>query len=724
MDMLGAMLENDVSKLEQLIVDNMNHVNDPIGLPFETPSSRFFGHPAMHQMMILQHPDQTLLDIACGMPCGPIIWILLSHGAKGSRHPLGTDLALHNAIKNGRPYTVQAMLVPGRSDVNGTLASTWKPLLQAVFWNHPEVVRILIRRGAHIENVGPSPSGIGSNTALQLCLERRAADYAIEPLRERHNQSLKMLLDAGANIHVGPTQSTLQPPFDSFIKSWNEDPIWGTRLSVLERDCLRMFVSQGANLQTFFKGCPCGPMGFHNFAHQVLWHSTPSIARLVIDSFISSSHNDGSNLLHEILGNCTEAKRHPVDTLRDIRVLLQQGVDPNLSDDKGVTPLRKCLECCPAVDLSLRLQTLLEAGANPEAVDQDGVPSYVFAARTFEEPLLSEVMQMLVTHIGGRYTNTTDGVSHTWSSAHFPIAEDQTYEQVISSSRSTGDFRTEMKDMVPQDVQAIFSQAYFAVVSANFLDTVTRKAKSRLLTARDKDEVSWILGMRTGIDLPDYKFDQELVIALLHPQPILDMDIEASIENVATNKPNNILENATDSLSPNPQPTLPQPASTSPPHAPWTFNPHHTASPPPQPLLSLTSQSPTSSASDLFFASTTQIRWKDPTAKTKPGDMEKAMAAVLLYKCRVCNDGTLLTKKEEQKHEMEHEHSSACDSAGCGRRFCMQRRRECEGNRGGGRDGIVNQGCQDHLFGGDFELIAAPGQATLASALTSCLEIP
>jgi hypothetical protein len=108
--MLGAMLEDDTLKLESLIMENADHINDPIGLPFETPNSRFFGHPVMNQMVILQHPDQTLLDIACGMTCGPVVWILLSHGAKGSRHPLGTDLALHNAIKNGRSYTVQACL--------------------------------------------------------------------------------------------------------------------------------------------------------------------------------------------------------------------------------------------------------------------------------------------------------------------------------------------------------------------------------------------------------------------------------------------------------------------------------------------------------------------------------------------------------------------------------------------------------------------------------------
>jgi hypothetical protein len=206
MDMLGAMLENDSLKLETLIVENVKHINDPLGLLFDTPSSRFFGHPAMNEMTIMQHPNQTLLDIACGMPCGPTIWVLLSHGAKGSRHPLGTDLALHNAIKNGRPYTVQAMLVPGRSDVHGLPGMNWRPLLQGVLWNHPEVVRILLRKGANLEDTGSALIDSGLYTALQICLNRRMANYEDRTERDRSNLTLKMLLDAGANIHVAPCQ--------------------------------------------------------------------------------------------------------------------------------------------------------------------------------------------------------------------------------------------------------------------------------------------------------------------------------------------------------------------------------------------------------------------------------------------------------------------------------------------------------------------------------------
>ena len=685
MDMLGAMLENDTSKLETLIVENVNHVNDPVGLPFSTPSNRYFGHPAMSGILMMQHPSQTLLDIACGMPCGPTIWILLSHGATGSRHPLGTDLALHNAIKNGRPYTVQALLVPGRSNVQGLPGTMWRPLLQGVFWNYPEVVRILLRKGANLEDAGPSHTAQGQHTALQICLDRRIVNYENPMNRDRSNLTLKMLLDAGAN--VDPGQDSTLTPFAAFVKPWEAQPYWYMKLSVLELECLRQFVSRGADLQVAFSGCPCGPKWRQTFEHQVLWHSTPTISRLVVDSYSMTPQNNGTSLLHELLGSCPEAKRYPADTLRDMQVLLQQGVDSNGVDTNGTSPLRRCMEQCFPADLIPRLQILLEAGADPETEDRDGVQPYVLAARTFVEPLLSKVMQVLVTNFRGIHRKIVNGVHHTWSAANFPIAKDQTYQQVMSSSHSYGAFRREVQIMVPEDVQEVFNRAYFAVVSGNFLDTLTRMARSRLLTARDKNEIVWVVGMRKDINLSDYQFDQDFVFDLLDPQPLLRMDIEPSVEEASSNGFDRIVPDKLVSTS-GTTVTNAQPAPTSPARNPWQFNPNNIATTPDASGTLPTSPSPSSSNDDhLMIPQTTHIRWKYPTTKTKPGDLEKAIAAVLSYKCRVCNDGFMLTKKEEEKHEEEHAHTSACEGADCMRRFCVARRKREH-----------NIACQDHLF--------------------------
>jgi ankyrin repeat protein len=685
MDLLGAILEGDASKLEGLLMENGDHINNPIGLPFETPGSRFFGHPIMNEMVIGQHPGQTLLDVACGMPCGPVIWVLLSLGAKGSRHPLGTDLALHNAIKNGRPYTVQAMLRPGRSEVNGLPTTTWKPLLQAVFWNHPEIVRILLRKGANLEDAGLSPRGSGYQTPLQLCLDRRAADYNQISVRDKCNQILRQLLEAGADIHVTPAVGTTASAFEMFIQPWQTASFWASKLTVTEIDCFRMFVSGGANLQLQFDGCPCGSVRKQTFEHQVLWHSTPNIARLVIDSLPSNTPNTGSSLLHEVLGSCPDAKRHPADTLRDIQVLLNQGVDLNLPDANGIAPLRKCIEQCPAVDLVARLQLLLDGGANPETEDCDGVQPFVLAARTFEEPLVYEVMQILISKMRGRYTRIADGVSRTWSAKHFPISDTQTYEHIMSSSRSTGDFRLEMRDMVPEDVHGTFQRAYFTVVSKYFLNTMTRTAKSRMLTSRDKDEIAWITGMRSGVNVPEYRFNQELVLALLDPPLGLDVPsqhIEAATQAASGNE----TANGT-SAGVAPTADVEEISPRSPSRSPWQFNPNSSMTSAASSIPVNSSASPAPATDDYFIPSTTLIRWANPDTPPKPGDLEKACASVLRYECATCADGVPLTKKEQERHGVEHVHTSICDTQCCARRFCaLKRQREA---------GI---GCQDHLF--------------------------
>lgn len=659
MDMLEALIQNDSPKLEKLLLENIDHINDPIGLPFETPTSRFFNHPVMSQMVILQHPDQTLFDIACGMPCGPSVWVLLAHGAKGSRHPLGTDLALHNAVKNGRSYTTQALLLPGRSNVNGIGGTTWKPLLQAVYWNHPDVVQILLSKGADIDSAGPCPQGTGYFTALQLCLHRRSSDYSDIAVRDRCNKILKMLLEAGANIHVAPPVGMTSSPFEMFLEPLQKTSFWALSMSSEEATCLSLFIHKGADPQSQFNQYPCGSVPRTTFAHQVLWHSTPTIARMVIDSVSSAPHSTGFSLLFELLGSCPDAKRHPSDTLRDIEVLIQSGVDCNLSDLNGITPLRKCIEHCPAVDLVARLQILLDNGADAEALGPDGDQPYVLAARTFSDTLLTEVMEQLVSKIQGRHRRLVGDVSHTWDSSQFPIAQDQSYQQVMSAARSTGDFRLKMREMVPEDVHVPFNHAYFSIVSKNYLDTMTRAVKIRTLKTNEKDEIIWILGMRSGINVTPYKFDQELVVALLDPPGLMDLD-------VPTQTSGSTIPAQTTPSSMTLSNTTPPPR-----HAPFQFNPNgSTTSAPPV----STEPSTQTDDADFFIPDTSQIRWKDPCAKVKPGDLAKAIEYTLQHKCNFCDDGTLLTKVELERHHVEHEHTATCIDEECARRFCVKAR--------------------------------------------------
>ncbi|CAN9273600.1 unnamed protein product [Alternaria alternata] len=621
LDMVGAVLEGSLQKLEKLLVGNVDHINDPIGLPFES-GARFADHPALNEMVILQHPDQTLFDIACGMPCGPIIWVLFAYGAKGSKHPLGTDLALHNAIKNGRAYTVQALLQPGRSDVNGLPGSSWSPLRQAVFWNVPDVVQILLNRGAKVDDAGPAPGKPGVHTALQLCLLHRMNTYMDPAARKSCHMIMDMLLSAGADIHCKPPELVIPSNFAMFVKPWENRPYWAFELSPDELDCFRMFISKGAEFPSHFQGYPCESPYKHTFEHQALWHSTPTFARWLIDSFMPTPINNGSSLLYEILGCCPNEKRHPADTLRDIQVLLQKGVDPNRAARDSISPLRKCITDCPAVDLVPRLQMLLDGGADPEAEDADGVQPFVRAAETFEEPLLSKVMSALVSKIPGKQVRHINGISHTWAVGHFPISETQTYDQVMACTRQTGDFMLNMRTMVPEHIQSIFQRAYFDVVSKYFLDTMTKVAKSKMLSSKEKDEIVWIVSMRDGVDLPNYNFDQKLVIALLDPQPIPSVMLGSENDPGRTASSNSNSVSA--ASSPASSATITGTATDSGVHTPFQFNASKATTRKDPPI---STESP-EWIDDFFVASTTQIRWRDPCAPPKPGDIQKATALV------------------------------------------------------------------------------------------------
>jgi hypothetical protein len=649
-------------------MQHSDYMNLPIGRPFEDPSSRFYNHPAFSTCVVLQHPNQTLLDIASAIPTGPVMWVLLAHGAKGSKHPLGTDLALHNAIKNGRVYTVQALLVPGRSNVDGEPGTMWKPILQAVYWNQPQIVRLLIDRGAGINETSPWVDGTMKN-ALLHCTERRQRDFLQPAVKEDCNKILRVLLNAGADIHAQPGGEGSPTAFETFLRPWQGDPHWISKLSPDEMECLEAFVRMGADLKTPFMGFICGAQTCNHFQHQMLWHATPAAARLIVDHAAPRPDGNGNTLLHEIVGSCPDAKRHPSDTLRDVEVLLGRGADPNMLDESLLSPLRRCIEKCPAVDIIPRLRLLLDGGADPELRHSNRLPPYVLAARTFEEPLRSQIMDFLVAKIKGRQPRVVYNDTFIWTSGYFPIPKEPTWEQVQMYSGQNGDFSGNLERMIPEDVRTVFQKACFSVASINFLNISTLRAKmSHPLppTAMQKDEIYQAVAQRQACGLPVYTFDQAFVMLLLKPNmaPILPpfpTSTSPAVETFLLPHQTPITSTAQDE---------PSVLATS---ATFRFN----ALPSVQPPTSVERSRSPHNDSDIDFSipETTLIRWPHVGDRTRPGDVRKAKESVLRFRCEDCGNGTLLTRGERDKHVVEHEHSKWCAEEGCRRRFCAQQSR-------------------------------------------------
>lgn len=679
-DMLECILDNDSVKLEKLLLEHVSEVNDPIGLPFELPSGRFANHPALSRMVIMQHPKQTLLDIAAGMPNGPVVWVLLTYGAKGSTHPLGTDLALHNAIKNGRHYTVQALLVPGRSDVNGLPDKRWRPLLQAVFWTGPEVVSILLKKGARVNDVGPSPTSPGMHTPLQLCLERRAREYGDETIRSKCNENLKLLLNAGASIDAPPPEGSSPTPFEKFIEPWHNYDHWDMRLGWAEMDCLKKFIEKGADLTAKFFGSPCAAGSSNTFIHQALWHSSTCMSRQVVHSFSAAAPTSGATILHEVLGSCADAKRHCAEALNDIELLLTRGVCPNTLDGLGVTPLRKCIEQAASTDVLSMTQKLLDGGADPEFEDIDGVQPYAVAALTLQDPLRLEVLSAMLSKMKGHHTKIQEGRTYKWEPGLFPIPDRPTYTQVLACTKKDDDFRLSMQEMVAIDVQKPFRRAYTAVITSRLLDNITKAAIANKISEKDRWDIMLTVSIRKGAKLPDYQFDQALVINLL------DFPNISTIKLSSSTTPQAVAESPSNGSSQQMRPGAVE-TNTAPAYKPFQLN---TSSPSTLARSSTTPrQSQESPSNDDFIGDTTQLRWLNPES-TKAS--APAAAYVLQYKCQTCAENRLLTKTELQKHEVEHAHTAQCDGVGCMRRFCKdtQKRNERE------------PGCQDHLFTGSI----------------------
>jgi hypothetical protein len=681
MTMLNAVLEADSQKLESLIMEHPGHINLPIGMPFEAPGGRFFNHPAISQCILQQHSDQTIFDIACALPSGPVIWILIAHGAKGTKHPYGTDLALHNAIKNGRTYTVQSLLLPGRSKINGEPGIMWKPLLQAVYWSQPDIVRLLIDRGANVNDACPWVDGV-MTSALQFCLDRRLRDYRYASVKESCEKILKLLLNAGADILVRPSDGNLPTAFDTFIKPWQGDPHWVRKLNSVEMECLEDFVRKGADLKTAFAGFACtAPLG-NTFEHQVLWHSTPVAARLLIDHAAPYPDGNGSGLLHEIVGSCPDAKRHPSDTLRDIEVLLSRGADPNLVDSSGFTPLRRCIERCPAVDIVPRLRILLEGGADPELKHSNRLSPFVLAARTFEEPLLSQVMEFLVAKIKGRQPRVIYDETFHWSEGYLPIPDIPTYAQVQWYNGQNGDFNANLDRMVPEDVKVIFQRACFSVASTNYLNAATMRARMHRplqMLWSDKDEMFQVVLERQIAGLSEYRFDQEFVMSLLKPQmaPLLTTIPPRSNDDTSsgTQQDDILLPHQTPILSGVP-PTSSTIATSSGPSTSTAFFPNSALNPDTNSRrISISSTSSTSSDSSTasLIPTTTLLRWPNIGEPTRHTHLKKCKEAVLKYTCKECGGENLLTIAEAESHKVEHEHSRVCAMPECRRRFCVKR---------------------------------------------------
>ncbi|KAF2497481.1 hypothetical protein BU16DRAFT_456568, partial [Lophium mytilinum] len=323
-------------------------------------------------------------------------------------------------------------------------------------------------------------------------------------IRNGHVENVRALLESGACVASGLHQCTWVPLrqaafwlFPSIIQLLlDHDATWSSHLSPVETSILQSFIANGAALQTRFIPTSCTSPSSETFSHQLLYHAPSHFTRLVIDHANVRPGGNGCHILHELVGSCPDAKRHPAETLRDIEVLLKRGADPNGLDGNGRTALTACLGLCPSIDVFDRIQLLLRGGADPEERDAKGFDPVLMAIKGFQDPLRFRLTETLLYSYP-----TTTGPSrgeHSWLESHFNFSE----EQAIN-------------------FHALMQKATFSVATTRILDAAVRQ-QNRGGVLRS-DDILRVIRMREDAGLPRYEFDQAFVLELLSatiPSPL------------------------------------------------------------------------------------------------------------------------------------------------------------------------------------------------------------
>lgn len=233
--------------------------------------------------------------------------------------------AIWKAAERGDVESLKKLLDAG-ADVNAADDTGCTPLHLAASYSHVEAVQLLIERGADV-NAFSEHDATPLYCALRVDSETRdTTEHLVRRVRDGRVVA-RMLLEHGANPNAEPL-----PGCDTLLYR-----------AVCERDMedIKLLLEFGADVNPGYGLC-----------------------------------DNGAALLHAALprgyiGNSADTDPR-VDTFPEeeavCEILLQHGINPDIKDNEGYTPLSEC------IDLNLYQMTafLLKHGASPNAADADG----------------------------------------------------------------------------------------------------------------------------------------------------------------------------------------------------------------------------------------------------------------------------------------------------------------------------------------------------------------
>lgn len=295
---------------------------------------------------------------------------------------------LHDAMKNGRVEEVRKFLSNSKNDINDRIFGGYTPLEAAVDWNQPEILELLIKKGASVntedaEHLTPLYRAIfrgnkevieilivnGANvnvvvnyTDCMLCLAARLGNVEVADLLIRKGLNVNFrnaygqspLHKASDNGQIAMTKFLLSNGAEVDAK----DSAKRTPLMVADNfDVASILVDSGADVNSYSNS------GEMPLFHAVSTKNIRTVELLLSKGADSNKYRDQSGstaLMYAALVGATDIAKK----------LIEAGADVNAIDNNGQTPLLKVAnmrKVNPAI-----LSVLLDHGADINAQDRRG----------------------------------------------------------------------------------------------------------------------------------------------------------------------------------------------------------------------------------------------------------------------------------------------------------------------------------------------------------------
>jgi len=243
----------------------------------------------------------------------------------------GKSVLMYGA-RNPDTQAVERLLKAG-ADVDATDKERRTVLMVAAEFNpEPEIFGILVHAGADVKKRDSE-----GRTALML-----AAENASSP------ETLSMLIEAGADVHEKSRNG--QTPL-MWAATRNPNP-----------EIHRLLLKSGADLDPeTSEGSPSTPL-----MQAAGYNTNPEVVKLLIAAGADVNARGGGDGRTPLMYAASNGNMESERVLETVRMLLDAGADPGVSNRDGLTALHLAAWLVPSPDV---IGALLRAGANVEAWD-------------------------------------------------------------------------------------------------------------------------------------------------------------------------------------------------------------------------------------------------------------------------------------------------------------------------------------------------------------------